>query len=52
MAWSDTILRARKDSGVRLVAYVPHNVLTPLISGVSTRSARWRGATFTGEVEP
>lgn len=31
MTWSDTILAALKENDVRLVAYVPDNVLTPLI---------------------
>ena len=35
MAWFETILRTLKDNEVRLVAYVPDNVLTPLISGVA-----------------
>jgi hypothetical protein len=33
MAWSDTFLKALKDNDVRLVAFVPDNVLTPLING-------------------
>jgi sulfopyruvate decarboxylase alpha subunit len=35
MNWSDTILQTLKDNDVRLVAYVPDNVLTPLLKGVS-----------------
>jgi sulfopyruvate decarboxylase alpha subunit len=35
MAWFDTILRTLKDNEVRLVAYVPDNVLAPLINGVA-----------------
>ena len=35
MTWSDTFLRLLKDNDVRLVAYVPDNVLTPLIKGVT-----------------
>ena len=38
MAWSDTFLKVLKDNDVRLVAYVPDNVLTPLISGVHSDS--------------
>jgi len=34
MAWSDAFLKALKDNDVRLVSYVPDNVLKPLISGV------------------
>ena len=34
MAWSDTFLKVLKDNDVRLVTYVPDNVLTPLITGV------------------
>jgi sulfopyruvate decarboxylase alpha subunit len=36
MSWSDTILKALKDNDVRLVTYVPDNVLTPLIKGVTS----------------
>jgi sulfopyruvate decarboxylase alpha subunit len=36
MTWSDAFLKALKDNDVRLVAYVPDNVLTPLISGVTS----------------
>lgn len=35
MAWSDTFLAILKDNDVRLITYVPDNVLTPLISGVA-----------------
>ncbi len=34
MAWSDTFLGILKDNDVRLISYVPDNVLTPLIKGV------------------
>jgi sulfopyruvate decarboxylase TPP-binding subunit len=34
MTWSDIFLKALKDNDVRLVAYVPDNVLKPLISAV------------------
>ena len=33
MPWADGILRMLKDNEVRLVTYVPDNVLTPLIGG-------------------
>jgi hypothetical protein len=33
MTWSDTFLAALKDNDVRLISYVPDNVLTPLIKG-------------------
>ncbi len=33
---SDTFLRLLKDNDVRLVSYVPDNVLTPLIKGGTT----------------
>jgi sulfopyruvate decarboxylase alpha subunit len=33
--WSETILAALKENDIRLVTYVPDNVLTPLISGVA-----------------
>src|SRR3954466_10775321 len=36
MAWSDTVLKVLKDNDVRLVAYLPDNVLTPLLNGVSS----------------
>ena len=35
MTWSDTFLRTLKENDVRLVSYVPDNVLTPLIEGVT-----------------
>ena len=35
MSWSETILAALKENDIRLVAYVPDNVLTPLIAGVA-----------------
>src|SRR5882757_5976750 len=36
MAWSETFLQVLKDNDVRFVSYVPDNVLTPLIKGVTT----------------
>jgi sulfopyruvate decarboxylase TPP-binding subunit len=36
MAWSETFLKVLKDNDVRLVTYVPDNVLTPLIAGVTS----------------
>jgi sulfopyruvate decarboxylase alpha subunit len=35
MSWADTFLRTLKANDVRLVSYVPDNVLTPLISGAA-----------------
>ena len=35
MAWSDAFLKVLKDNDVRLVTYVPDNVLIPLIAGVT-----------------
>jgi sulfopyruvate decarboxylase TPP-binding subunit len=35
MTWSDTFLGILKDNDVRLVSYVPDNVLTPLLKGVT-----------------
>jgi sulfopyruvate decarboxylase alpha subunit len=35
MTWSETFLSILKDNDVRLVSYVPDNVLTPLIEGVT-----------------
>ncbi len=35
MPWADAMLRVLKDNEVRLVTYVPDNVLTPLIAGAS-----------------
>jgi sulfopyruvate decarboxylase TPP-binding subunit len=36
MSWSDIFLKSLKDNDVRLVTYVPDNVLTPLIKGVTS----------------
>ena len=36
MSWSDIFLKTLKDNDVRLVTYVPDNVLTPLIKGVTS----------------
>jgi sulfopyruvate decarboxylase alpha subunit len=38
MTWSQTILDTLKENDVRLVTYVPDNVLTPLIKGVTEDS--------------
>lgn len=35
MAWADSFLRTLKENDVRLVTYVPDNVLTPLINGAA-----------------
>jgi hypothetical protein len=35
MGWADGFLQTLKDNDVRLVSYVPDNVLTPLINGVT-----------------
>jgi sulfopyruvate decarboxylase alpha subunit len=35
MTWSDSFLGILKDNDVRLITYVPDNVLTPLIKGVA-----------------
>jgi sulfopyruvate decarboxylase alpha subunit len=35
MTWADSFLSALKENDVRLVTYVPDNVLTPLIKGAS-----------------
>lgn len=35
MSWSDNFLRSLKENDVRLVTYVPDNVLTPLIAGAA-----------------
>jgi sulfopyruvate decarboxylase alpha subunit len=35
MTWADTFLQTLKANDVRLVAYVPDNVLTPLIDGAA-----------------
>jgi hypothetical protein len=34
MSWSDTFFALLKDNDIRLIGYVPDNVLTPLIEGV------------------
>ena len=36
MTWSETFLAVLKDNDVRLVTYVPDNVLTPLLKGVTS----------------
>ena len=36
MAWSDTFLKVLNDNDIRLVTYVPDNVLTPLLNGVTS----------------
>ena len=36
MAWAETFLKVLKDNDIRLVPYVPDNVLTPLIKGVTS----------------
>ncbi len=36
MTWSDIVLATLKENGVRLVAYVPDNILAPLVSGAAT----------------
>ena len=36
MSWSESFLTILKDNNVRLVSYVPDNVLTPLLNGVSS----------------
>jgi len=35
MSWADIFLRTLKDNDIRLVTYVPDNVLTPLIAGAA-----------------
>jgi hypothetical protein len=35
MTWSDTFLGILKNNDIRLVSYVPDNVLTPLLKGVT-----------------
>ena len=36
MTWSETFLDVFKKNDVRFVSYVPDNVLTPLIKGVTS----------------
>ena len=36
MTWSNTFLKALKDNDVRLVSYVPDNVLTPPVQGITS----------------
>ncbi len=38
MTWSEIILAALKENSVRFAAYVPDNILTPLIAGVAADS--------------
>jgi hypothetical protein len=33
MNWSDSLLRISKDNDIRLIAYAPDDVRTPLIAG-------------------
>jgi hypothetical protein len=35
MSWADSFLHTLKENDVRLVIYVPDNVLTPLIAGAA-----------------
>ena len=35
-SWADSFLHTLKENDVRLVSYVPDNVLTPLIGGVTS----------------
>jgi sulfopyruvate decarboxylase alpha subunit len=37
-SWHEAVIRALKDNDVRLVVYVPDNVLKPLINAISTDS--------------
>jgi hypothetical protein len=36
MTWAESFLNTLKENDVRLVTYVPDNVLTPLIKGATT----------------
>ncbi len=36
MGWSDTFVETLKNNDVRFFTYVPDNVLTPLIKGVTS----------------
>jgi len=36
MSWSEIVLAALKANGIRFAAYVPDNILTPLIAGVTS----------------
>jgi hypothetical protein len=38
MGWSDTFVETLKNNEVRFVAYVPDNVLPPLIKGVTSEN--------------
>jgi sulfopyruvate decarboxylase alpha subunit len=38
MTWHDTFLRILRENEIRLVAYVPDNVLVPLIEGVAANN--------------
>ena len=40
MDWSDTLLNVLKDNDVRLATFVPDNVLTPLLNGVTSDRRR------------
>ena len=36
MGWSETFLQTLKNNDVRFITYVPDNVLTPLVKGVTS----------------
>jgi hypothetical protein len=39
-SWADSFLRTLKENDVRLVSYVPDNVLTPMIAGAAAETPR------------
>jgi len=36
MGWSETFLATLKNNNIRFITYVPDNVLTPVIKGVTS----------------
>ena len=50
MHWAETVLTALKEQQVRLMVYVPDNVLIPLISGAQA-DPHWTAFTTTREEE-
>jgi sulfopyruvate decarboxylase TPP-binding subunit len=51
MTWSETFLAALKDNDVRLISYVPDNVLMPLIKGVTADNNYFLSVNATREDE-
>jgi len=50
MTWSDTFLDVFKKNDVRFISYVPDNVLTPLIKGVTSRCSQKSATAYPPDV--